>query len=228
MPECELIKLGFTKGETVEVIVSTYNGRGEPNAAPMGVTLEEGRLVIRPYLTSHTYLNLVVKGCGVVNLTSDPELFYRTAVKGRSEMEAVPCEWFIAAESVDAPRLKGAEAYLEFQVVGQSKISVERAQFICVASRLEVKKVYPKPYSRATFALIESIIYATKVREYLSSGRVKEVEPLLLLINHYKDLIGRVAPASRYALLMADLVSKVESWRAELCESTSRPPQGST
>jgi hypothetical protein len=74
---------------------------------------------------------------------------------------------------------------------------------------------HPKAYSRAAFALIESVIHATRVKEYLASGRVGDAEQLLSLIDHYRTLVERVAPGSRYALVMADLLKRVESWRTK-------------
>jgi len=213
--ESELIKLGFAPRQIVEVIVSTYDENKTPDAAPMGVTSREGRLIIRPYTTTQTYLNLMGRRCGVVNLTGDPELFYRTAIKESNEGEQVPAEWFLGAEKVDAPRLRGAEAYLEVSVVDQNPIASDRAEFTCEVVQLEVASAYPKAYSRAAFALIESVIHATRLKEYLASGRMGEAEQLLSMINHYRALVERVAPGSRYTLLMADLLKRVESWRTK-------------
>jgi hypothetical protein len=213
--ESELMKLGFAPRQIVEVIVSTYDENKTPDAAPMGVTSRGGRLIIRPYTTTQTYLNLRGRRCGVVNLTGDPELFYRTAIKESNKGGQVPAEWFIGAETVDAPRLKGVEAYLEVSVVDQSPVASDRAEFVCEVVRLNVMGAHPKAYSRAAFALIESVIHATRVKEYLASGRVGDAEQLLSLIDHYRTLVERVAPGSRYALVMADLLKRVESWRTK-------------
>jgi len=215
MLEPDLKKLGFAPAQVVEVIVSTYGEDKAPDAAPMGVTSEGGRLTIRPYTTTQTHLNLERRRCCVVNVTSDPELFYRTAIKESNRGGRIPAEWFEASESVDAPRLKGVEAHLEASVVSQTPIAPNRTQFVCEVLRSDVAKVYPKAYSRAAPAVIESVIHATRVKEYLALGMVEDAERLLALIAHYKNLVERVAPNSHYARLMAELSERAASWRAE-------------
>lgn len=110
--------LGFSKKTIMETIVSTYNVEGPPNAAPMGVETEDmQRIVIRPYTSSLTYKNLQLKTCAVINVTSNPELYYRTAFKEVNPGGRVPGEWFGKAEAVDAPRLLLADAFIEVSVL---------------------------------------------------------------------------------------------------------------
>ena len=75
--------------------MSTYNAEGEPSAAPMGVESKDMKhLIIRPYVSSLTYENLKTRRCAVVNVTSDPEMFYRTAFKVIDPHLRIPSEWF--------------------------------------------------------------------------------------------------------------------------------------
>ncbi|MBS7627147.1 DUF447 family protein [Candidatus Bathyarchaeota archaeon] len=101
--------IGFLKRTIIEAVISTYNVEGQPNAAPMGVKTEDmQRIIIKPYTSSLTYKNLKLKKCAVINLTSNPELYYRTSFKEASSDNRIPLEWFERAEVVDAPRLRMA------------------------------------------------------------------------------------------------------------------------
>jgi hypothetical protein len=77
-----LDRLGFLRGCVVETIVTTSDEAGEPNAAPMGAYTETWRpLTLRPYTDTLTFRNLKVSRSAVVNLTLNPEVFYRAAFK---------------------------------------------------------------------------------------------------------------------------------------------------
>jgi hypothetical protein len=58
--EIKLDELGFRTGSISEVILTTMNPDGTPNAAPMGaLRTGPGALEIRPFKTSSTYRNLL-------------------------------------------------------------------------------------------------------------------------------------------------------------------------
>jgi len=98
--------LGFLEGIIGETIVSTYDVDEQPNAAPMGVMMHSSKqLIIRPFVSSLTYKNLQANRCAVVNVTSDPELFYLTAFKEVNPDRKLPCELFEKAEMVDKSRV---------------------------------------------------------------------------------------------------------------------------
>ena len=78
----KLIDLGFAKGMIAETIVSTYNADGSPNAAPMGATLIDAEhLAFDLFNSSTTLANIKSNRSAVVNLTSNIEVYYRTAFK---------------------------------------------------------------------------------------------------------------------------------------------------
>jgi hypothetical protein len=68
--------LGFSKGIIFETIVTTFDAEGNPNAAPMGVILEdEQTLGLSIFNSSLTSYNLKTSGCSVINLTIDIAIF---------------------------------------------------------------------------------------------------------------------------------------------------------
>lgn len=214
----DLASLGFLKNSIVETIVSTYNSKGQPNAAPMGVKTEETKhIIIRPYTSTLTYKNLQSKRCAVINVTSNPELYYRTAFKEANPEGRIPFEWLEKAETVDAPRLRMAEAFVEVSVVNIKSLGTERAEVLCDVQFIKASSLLPKAYCRATFATIEAIIHATRVKPFLAGDRQKQEQAhrLMELIEHYNAVVNRIAPNSRYSAIMADLTQRINSWKVK-------------
>lgn len=195
--------LGFIPGCIFEVIVSTQ-GDGGPNAAPMGVTLlSEEEITIRPFKTTRTYRNLMATGCAVLNVTDDPYLFYLATFKDRV---GFPEELFEEAEVVSAPRIKGCGAYIEV-TVSEIKEGDVRAAITCKVEHVTSSRVMPKAYCRARFAVIESLVHATRVIEFRKVGR--DVSDLVSIIDHYRKLVSRVTPGSVYEEIMNGIMEIV-------------------
>lgn len=213
-----LYDLGFLKDTIGETIVSTYSADGQPNAAPMGVVIESNeRLLIRPYISSLTYKNIQTKKCAVVNVTSNPELFYLTAFKEANPDGKLPPDLFEKAETVDAPRLRAADATVEVLVAETGSFSTERAEFLCNVQLVKALKKLPKVYCRAQFATIEAIIHATRIKPFLRGDEQEQERAfrLLELIESCQDVVDRTAPNSRYSEIMADLTQRIHLWRKE-------------
>jgi hypothetical protein len=214
-----LTDLGFSKGAIVETVVSTYNTDGRSNAAPMGTTMESPqRLAFRIYTSSLTYKNLQSKRCAVVNVTSDPEVFYRTAFKEANPNGRLPLEWFEEAARVDAPRLRAADAHIEVAVADMAPFDAERAEVFCDVKLVQALTVLPKVYCRALSATLEAIIHATRVKAFIAhADRQKREQGLKLLdkIREYREVVNRVAPRSRCSEIMADLTQRADSWRIQ-------------
>jgi hypothetical protein len=215
----KLTDLGFSKGIIVETIVSTYNVDGQANAAPMGAIMESPqRILLRIYNSSLTYKNLQSKRCAVVNVTSDPEIFYRTAFKEANVESRVPQELFEKAETVDAPKLRPADAQIEATVAGIVPLDAERVEVSCEVKLVQASSVLPKAYCRALFATIEAIVHATRVEAFIVHGDTQKREQALKLletIRECNDVVNRVAPNSRYSKIMTDLNQRINSWRAK-------------
>jgi hypothetical protein len=214
----KLADLGFSKGIITETVVSTYNVDDQPNAAPMGVTMENTQHVaIRPYTSTLTYKNLQLKRCAVINVTANPELYYRTAFKEANPKGKMPQEWFEKAETVDAPKLRMADAHIEVSVADISALDAERATALCQVKLIKAPKMLPKVYCRASSATIEAVIHATRVKVIVNNDKneQKHVSKLLEMIKNCNDIVNRVASNSRYSEIMTDLTKRVDSWRAK-------------
>jgi hypothetical protein len=64
----------------LETIVSTVDERGRVNFAPMGISLDGQRVLLRPFRDARTWANLQQVGEGVVNITDDVLVFARCAL----------------------------------------------------------------------------------------------------------------------------------------------------
>ena len=68
----------------IESIVTTLDGQGSANFAPMGVEWGEQEIVVKPYRETTTYRNLLATGEAVVNLVDDVLYFVKGALSSPS------------------------------------------------------------------------------------------------------------------------------------------------
>jgi hypothetical protein len=211
----KLTDLGFLKGIIAETVVSTYNKEGKPNAAPMGVIMEdEKHLIIYLFNSSTTSSNIKANRSAVVNLTSDIEVFYKTAFKEVNPDGKLPQTLFEKAESVNAPRLCSADASIEVSVNRMEPIGDGKTKAVFNVELIDAKQKSPQVQCRAMSQTLEAIIHATRVRALLNDHlKQKKVKHLLEMIDDCNEVVDRVAPNSSYSLVMDDLKKRVDSWR---------------
>ncbi|MCW3996541.1 MAG: DUF447 family protein [Candidatus Bathyarchaeota archaeon] len=212
----KLIDLGFMQGAIYETIVSTANPDGSPNAAPMGVRMQdEQTLSLTLFNLSNTALNLKANHLGVINLTNNIELFYKTAFKETNPDGKLPSQWFIKTKSAAAPKLRDADATVDFSVIKMEPIG-EKTTVLCRVEQVNASKSYPKVYCRAKALTLEAIIHATRVQAFANEpSKQAEAKKLKETITNYNDIVNRVAPNSVYTRIMADLMQKITLWRAK-------------
>jgi hypothetical protein len=153
----------------------------------------------------------------VINITSNPEVFYKTAFKEANPEGKMPKEWFEKAETVDAPQLQIADATIEISVEAIVPTSSERTEAVGTVKLIKATRLLPQAYCRALFATVEAIIHATRVKVFLTGDEEEKKQALKLLetIGICRDVVHHVAPNSRYSEIMADLTRMLDSWRAK-------------
>ncbi len=210
-----LTDLGFLKGIIEETIVSTYNTDGKPNAAPMGVVMnDEHHLIINVFNSSTTYSNIKANRCAVVNLTSHIEVFYKTAFKEANPDGKLPKDWFEKAKVVNAPKLRLADATIEVSVNDLTPIDTVKTSVDCNVDLVQATLKYPQVHCRAMAATLEAIIHATRIKALMNDEKEqKHVSKLLETVDDCNEVVNRVAPNSSYSNVMADLMKKINSWR---------------
>jgi hypothetical protein len=177
----------------IESIVTTLGADGSVNCAPMGVEWGEEVIVLKPFLETATYRNVLATGAAVVNLVDDARVFARAAISN-PEYPTVPaavvrgavlsdcCSWReLTVRSIDStpPRSR-----IETAVVHRGV----RREFI--------------GFNRARHAVLEAAIHATRLhlleREFVESEMARlqvivdktagpdEREAMALLTDHMR------------------------------------------
>jgi hypothetical protein len=178
----------------VESIVTTLGADGSVNCAPMGVEWGEDVIVLKPFLETATYRNVLATGAAVVNLIDDARVFARAAISNpdyattpadvvRGVVLSDCCSWReLTVRSIDStpPRSR-----IETSVVHRGV----RREFI--------------GFNRARHAVLEAAIYATRLhlleRAFLESEMARlqvivdktagpdEREAMALLTEHMRQ-----------------------------------------
>jgi len=181
----------------------------------MGTTMQNPKTItLKIYNSSQTSHNLKTTKSAVINLTSDIEVFYKTAFKEANYNEQLPQEWFEKEEMVNAPKLRLANATINVKVTETVPSSIEKTNFSLRIQQINTIKMYPQVYCRAMSATLEAIIHATRVKVFVNDQKKKEhVSQLLETIKNCNDVVNRTAPNSHYSWVMADLEKRIDSWR---------------
>jgi hypothetical protein len=178
----------------VETIVTTLGDDGTVNVAPMGVEWGERVIVLKPFLETATYRNVVATGAAVVNLTDDVRVFARAAISNP------PCP------TVDAVVVRGA---VLADCCSWREVTVRSIDSTPPRSRIETEVVHHGTrreflgFNRARHAVLEAAIYATRVhllpRDVLESELARlqiivdktagpdEREAMALLTEHIRN-----------------------------------------
>lgn len=158
----------------LETLVTTIDESGRPNAAPMGILLEEETIVLRPFRTAVTCRNLEAVGQGVVNFTDNVLLFARSALTS----EVPPHR---PAARVRGVILDDACHWREFALVS-SETGPERAVFrarVVAAGRGRDLLAF----NRAQHAVVEATILATRLHLLEPASVRAEIERLRPLVE---------------------------------------------
>ena len=140
----------------LEGLVTTTNGDGTPNLAPMGpeVGPDMKAIVLRPFRTATTFRNLVHLGEGVLHVTDDALMLALAAIGEPTGAEFGP------ASEVRGYVVLGACRYHEFRVVAiddrEDRASI-RAEVVATG---HLRDFYG--WNRGKHAVLEAAILATR------------------------------------------------------------------
>jgi len=187
-----LKQLGMKKNWLYEIVISSIDNN-VPHTAPFGVKTTDFKLVsIEMYKGSNTLRNVLKSKEFVINTVSDPTVFYH-ALYVREKIN------FGFAKMIIAPVLTDSPASIEVRL----KNTVNREQSYMIEA--EVVYIHIRNTSelinRAKSLVLESLILATRI-PYLPEGKPEE-----LLRENYR-VIKKVAPGSKYELVMKELLKK--------------------
>ncbi|MEM0441306.1 MAG: DUF447 family protein [Candidatus Caldarchaeum sp.] len=199
----DLSSLGFEPNVWYETIVTTYNDDHRPNAAAMGcITFNQQHLVLRPFKNTATYSNIMRRRRAAVNITHDPELFYRAVFK--KEM------LFTAGEFADVPVLKECDAAIEVIIDDVKSFDEQRAEIVMSPTHIHKYATRIHPYSRVESALIESLIHYTRVAVFLHTERHGEALNLIEKIRENIQLVRRLSKKPMHLQICEEIINSVK------------------
>ena len=138
----------------VESIVTTIAGDGAVNIAPMGVEWGETTIVLKPFLDTATYRNVVATGAAVVNLIDDVRVFARAAIANP------PCSTRPAV-AVRGVVLADCCSWRELQVAAIDS-TPPRSRIDTTVVHAGVQREFIG-FNRARHAVLEAAIHATRL-----------------------------------------------------------------
>ena len=158
----------------LETIVTTMNGQGAINFAPMGVEWGDERIVLKPFLETTTFQNLRETGAAVVNITDDAMLFAQGAISS-------PQFPYIPAQRVKGVVLEAACSWRE--------VAVERIDATPPRSRIDARVVHQGTrrefigFNRARHAVLEAAILATRTHLVPQEQITEEYARLQVIVD---------------------------------------------
>lgn len=182
-----------------ETLVSTLDAEGRPNFAPMGIGLEGGSVLLRPFKTAVTWRNLQEVGEGVVHFTDDVLLFARCALAS----EVPPHR---PAERVRGVVLRDVCHWKEI-VIASKDVSRDRAEFHARVV-FEGRQRDLLAFNRAQHAVVEATILATRLHLLGRETVLAEITRLSPLVDKTGGL--REREAFRFVTEVAERVAPLE------------------
>jgi hypothetical protein len=158
----------------VESIVTTVADDGTVNCAPMGVEWGDERIVLKPFLETATYRNVLAVRAAVVNLVDDVRVFARAAISN-------PVYPTVPATAVRGVRLVDCCSWREVEVRAIDSTPPRSRIETAVVHRGVLREFIG--FNRARHAVLEAAIYATRLhllpREFIAS----EFERLQVIVD---------------------------------------------
>lgn len=138
----------------VETIVTSLDAGGAVNCAPMGVEWGDQAIILKPFLDTATYRNLLATRAAVVNLTDDVMLFAKAAISS-------PVYPHVPADVVRGVVLADCCSWREVEVRSIDS-SPPRSQIQTAVVHRGVRREFIG-FNRASHAVLEAAIYATRL-----------------------------------------------------------------
>lgn len=186
-----LQQLGMEKNWLYEVVISSYNNN-IPHAAPFGVKSSDFKTVtMEMYKGSNTLRNVLTHKEFVLNLVDDPLFFYQA-------LYALEKINFNSAKMINAPVIEDSPSTIEVRLIN----AVDKKQsFFIEAEVVHIHIRHTRELiNRAKSLVLESLILSTRRSLFPKQKLIK-------LIKENYRVIKKVAPDSRYEIIMQKLMN---------------------
>jgi len=157
-----------------ETIVVTRGAEGRAHIAPMGISEQEGLVVIAPFRPSATLENLQREGCATLNYTDDVRI-YAGCVTGRRDWPVQP------ADGVAGLRLAQCLAHAEVEV-RRFEDDALRPRFFCRVVQERTHAPF-QGFNRAQGAVIEAAILVSRLGRLAPEKIRAEIEYLSIAVD---------------------------------------------
>ena len=183
----------------VETIVTTVAEDGTVNCAPMGVEWDERVIVLKPFVETATYRNVMATRAAVVNVVDDVRVFAQAAI-ANPEYPTVPAVIVRGAVLTDCCSWREVELRSADSTPPRSRIETAVVHY-------GVRREFIG-FNRARHAVLEAAIYATRLhllpRAFVESelqrlqvivdktAGAHELEAMALLTEHVRNKSARL------------------------------------
>jgi len=138
----------------LETIVTTVGEDDVVNIAPMGVEWGEETIVLKPFIETTTYRNVLATGTAVVNLVDDVRVFANAAI-GNPQYPSVP------ATAIRGVVLADCCSWRELNIRSIDSTPPRSRMDMTVVHRGVHREFIG--FNRARHAVLEAAIYATRL-----------------------------------------------------------------
>jgi hypothetical protein len=201
-----LDNLGFNHNTIVESILTTQNMDNSLNAAPMGVTrIGQNLLMIKPFKSSTSFLNLKIGTIVCINTTSDPMLFLVTAFK----------EYLKDQPKINSDlSIDRCDASLYCEIIEITAVSKTRVKANLKVEQVKVWNPMPHVFNRGQAEAIEAVIHATRVKAFKDNPLKSAF--YLKKIHNCHSVIRRVSPEESTETEVVEIIKQlIDSWGFE-------------
>jgi hypothetical protein len=158
----------------IETILTTMAADGVINFAPMGVEWGEAELIIKPFLETTTFRNVVASRAAVVNLTDDVMLFAQGA------LTSAQFAWQPAVV-VRGAVLEAACSWREVEVATIDD-TPPRSRIACRVVHHGTRREF-LGFNRARHAVLEAAILATRTHLLPAAEIASELARLQIIVD---------------------------------------------
>lgn len=158
----------------LETIVTSLSAPGAVNCAPMGVEWDVDTIVLKPFLDTATYRNVLATGTAVVNLIDDARVFAEAALADRV-YPTVPAHVVNGAVLADCCSWREVETMSIDSAPPRARITM---RVVHSAIRREFIG-----FNRASHAVLEATIHATRVHLLEADFLRRELARLQVIVD---------------------------------------------
>ncbi len=187
----DLESLGMEKGLLYETIITTYNAERIPNAAPIGVICKNKKeIVLHLFEGTHTLENIKTNSKFVVNILKDPIVFVGCTTGDLS------FDYF--KKHGDNFYIKNTDAFFSANVTSIKEVekedSISKSKMNIINASVKeiiIKKESAEPLNRAIFAIIESLVYLSRINivdENTSKMYLERIHEMSRIVNRVGSL----------------------------------------